>query len=125
MHKLADLEVVLGHKAALLFRVIAAAVAELTRSLDRRRFRCPRSSSVAVWVAKRVNRLPGQLRRLAPALGLDRSRRRRDRERLLKQLPDCFGPDSNPVCRAIHASKVDKGEMRRGDHRPRVRAPQR
>ena len=76
---------------ALLFRLIAAHVAELTRPFDEVALPVRAFLNGCALVAEGVNRSPGQLRGLASPSSFDGRRRRGGRKRLLKHPADRLG----------------------------------
>jgi hypothetical protein len=78
--------------SALLFRLIAAHVAELTRSFDEAALPVRALLNGCGLVAERVNRLSGQIRRLASASSFGGPRWRGGGKGLLDQPADRLGP---------------------------------
>jgi hypothetical protein len=92
INKLADFELVLGHnESALLFRLIAAHIAELMRPFDEAALPVRAFLNGCSSVAERVNRSPGQIRGFASAPCFDGARGRRGGKGLCDQLADRYG----------------------------------
>jgi hypothetical protein len=93
VHQLPDLKPVLGHnESAVLFSLIVAHVAELTRSFDEAALPVRALLNGCGLVAERVNRLSGQIRRLASASSFGGPRWRGGGKGLLDQPADRLGP---------------------------------
>jgi hypothetical protein len=91
VHQLPDLKPVLGHnESAVLFSLIVAHVAELTRPFDEAALPVRAFLNGCSLVAERVNRLPGQIRGLASAFSFGGPRWRGGGKGLFEQPANCL-----------------------------------
>jgi hypothetical protein len=114
VHQLPDLKPVLGHnESAVLFSLIVAHVAELTRPFDEAALPVCAFLNGCSLVAERVNRLPGQIRGLASASSFGGPRWRGGGKGLFEQPANCLragGPGSmigDPAIKPLHELRLN------------------